>query len=190
MSLSLSVDDIFKSNASDSTVEHKRLLLSSSKQDFGINEIYQLYLKNVNYSSDFSEFIEKTMKIFNETTSSSLPNILDYNSSGNSDELDSGDGDGSMMRPSDSDNKFNVANSQAILILLTVIYVIIFVTGVLGNTVTCIVIARNRGMHTAVNYYLFSLAVSDLLLLLSGKKKIESGTHTRDMELQTNPHER
>lgn len=29
-------------------------------------------------------------------------------------------------------------------------------------------IARNKCMHTATNYYLFSLAVSDLLLLVSG----------------------
>ncbi|KAH9392547.1 G-protein coupled receptor, partial [Tyrophagus putrescentiae] len=37
-----------------------------------------------------------------------------------------------------------------------------------GNICTCIVIARNKYMHTATNYYLFSLAVSDLLLLVLG----------------------
>ncbi|KAK4882871.1 hypothetical protein RN001_006190 [Aquatica leii] len=40
--------------------------------------------------------------------------------------------------------------------------------GLLGNLCTCIVIARNKCMHTTTNYYLFSLAVSDLLLLISG----------------------
>lgn len=48
------------------------------------------------------------------------------------------------------------------------IYVLIFITGVLGNIGTCFVIARNRSMQTATNYYLFSLAVSDFILLLSG----------------------
>ncbi|CAO1426919.1 unnamed protein product [Diamesa serratosioi] len=62
---------------------------------------------------------------------------------------------------------FDVTKSEVILILLTVIYIIIFITGILGNVVTCIVIAKNKSMHTAVNYYLFSLAVSDLLLLIS-----------------------
>ncbi|KAK9871122.1 hypothetical protein WA026_011406 [Henosepilachna vigintioctopunctata] len=55
-----------------------------------------------------------------------------------------------------------------IVIPVIVIYVIIFITGVVGNISTCIVISRNKSMHTATNYYLFNLAVSDLLLLISG----------------------
>ncbi|XP_053659742.1 substance-K receptor [Anopheles marshallii] len=55
-----------------------------------------------------------------------------------------------------------------VVIPITVIYLLIFLTGVVGNISTCIVIARNRSMHTATNYYLFSLAVSDFLLLVSG----------------------
>ena len=56
----------------------------------------------------------------------------------------------------------------SILIPITVIYVVILLTGLVGNVSTCVVIARNKHMHTATNYYLFSLAVSDLLLLVSG----------------------
>ncbi|KAF6213125.1 hypothetical protein GE061_010840 [Apolygus lucorum] len=55
-----------------------------------------------------------------------------------------------------------------IVVPMTILYSLIFVTGVVGNISTCIVIARNRHMHTATNYYLFSLAISDLLLLVSG----------------------
>ncbi|XP_076644712.1 pyrokinin-1 receptor [Halictus rubicundus] len=55
-----------------------------------------------------------------------------------------------------------------IVVPVIMIYVAIFVTGTIGNISTCIVIARNKLMHTATNYYLFSLAVSDLLLLVSG----------------------
>ncbi|OTF69189.1 7 transmembrane receptor (rhodopsin family)-like protein, partial [Euroglyphus maynei] len=51
---------------------------------------------------------------------------------------------------------------------MTILYVLILVTGVIGNVLTCVVIARNRYMHTATNYYLFSLAISDLLLLVLG----------------------
>lgn len=42
-----------------------------------------------------------------------------------------------------------------VVIPITVIYMIIFVTGVIGNISTCIVISKNRLMHTATNYYLF-----------------------------------
>lgn len=55
-----------------------------------------------------------------------------------------------------------------VVIPITCIYMAIFVTGVVGNISTCVVIARNRSMHTATNYYLFSLAVSDFLLLIAG----------------------
>nr|BAO01086.1 neuropeptide GPCR A36 [Nilaparvata lugens] len=55
-----------------------------------------------------------------------------------------------------------------IVIPLTVLYSLILLTGIVGNVVTCVVISRNRHMHTATNYYLFSLAVSDLLQLVSG----------------------
>lgn len=55
-----------------------------------------------------------------------------------------------------------------IVIPITLIYVLIFVSGVIGNIGTCIVISKNRVMHTATNYYLFSLAISDFLLLISG----------------------
>ncbi|XP_072244779.1 neuromedin-U receptor 1 [Leuresthes tenuis] len=47
-------------------------------------------------------------------------------------------------------------------------YLVIFLVGVMGNVLTCTVIARNKVMWTPTNYYLFSLAVSDLLVLLLG----------------------
>ncbi|KAL8623206.1 hypothetical protein ACOMHN_048329 [Nucella lapillus] len=53
-------------------------------------------------------------------------------------------------------------------ILLSIIYGLIFLTGSLGNISTCIVIVRNSCMQTTTNYYLFSLALSDLLLLFFG----------------------
>ncbi|XP_066146825.1 pyrokinin-1 receptor-like [Euwallacea fornicatus] len=55
-----------------------------------------------------------------------------------------------------------------IVVPITVIYAVIFITGTVGNITTCIVISRNKSLHTATNYYLFSLAVSDLVLLVSG----------------------
>lgn len=49
-----------------------------------------------------------------------------------------------------------------------VMYVAIFLVGVLGNSLTCAVILRYRVMQTPTNFYLLSLAVSDLLVLLLG----------------------
>ena len=54
-------------------------------------------------------------------------------------------------------------------------YGLIFLTGVVGNVSTCIVIIKNNYMHTATNYYLFSLAISDVLTLILGKYMHMSG---------------
>lgn len=54
------------------------------------------------------------------------------------------------------------------LVPTTICYALIFVAGILGNVVTCIIINKNKSMHTATNYYLFNLAISDLLLLICG----------------------
>lgn len=49
------------------------------------------------------------------------------------------------------------------------VYGLIFISGTVGNICTCIVIVRNSYMQTATNYYLFSLAISDVLILILGK---------------------
>lgn len=60
-------------------------------------------------------------------------------------------------------------DSLTIILPITICYLIIFIAGVLGNVITCIVIAKNKTMHTATNYYLFNLAVSDFLVLMFGE---------------------
>ncbi len=56
------------------------------------------------------------------------------------------------------------------LVPLTVVYTVMSITGIFGNLSVCCVILRIPSMRSATNYYLFSLAVSDLLILLLGKE--------------------
>lgn len=56
-----------------------------------------------------------------------------------------------------------------IILPITFMYSVIFIAGVLGNVITCVVIYKNKTMHTATNYYLFNLAVSDFLVLMFGE---------------------
>ncbi|KFO90287.1 Neuromedin-U receptor 2 [Buceros rhinoceros silvestris] len=51
---------------------------------------------------------------------------------------------------------------------MALVYTLIFVVGVIGNFLVCLVILKHRNMKTPTNYYLFSLAISDLLVLLFG----------------------
>ncbi|XP_071344149.1 neuromedin-U receptor 1 [Trachinotus anak] len=64
--------------------------------------------------------------------------------------------------------KYLGPRQSPVLLPVCLIYLIIFLVGVVGNVLTCTVIARNKVMWTPTNYYLFSLAVSDLLVLLLG----------------------
>lgn len=66
-------------------------------------------------------------------------------------------------------NSVGYRDPLSIILPISICYFIIFVTGILGNVITCVVIAKNKTMHTATNYYLFNLAVSDFLVLIFGE---------------------
>ncbi|CAH2248578.1 jg24164 [Pararge aegeria aegeria] len=55
------------------------------------------------------------------------------------------------------------------IVPITVALLLICLTGVAGNVAVCVVIVRHPAMRSDTNYYLFSLALSDLLLLLFGE---------------------
>jgi neuromedin U receptor 1 len=65
-----------------------------------------------------------------------------------------------------------------VVVPITALYSLISVTGIVGNVVVCMVIAKHPNMHTATNYYLFSLAVADVTILVFGETVI----------LKYNPH--
>lgn len=54
--------------------------------------------------------------------------------------------------------------SEWILILYVVLMSVVFVVGITGNLIICYVIYCDKKMHTATNYYLFNLSVSDLVV--------------------------
>uniref|UniRef100_A0A1I8GLH3 G_PROTEIN_RECEP_F1_2 domain-containing protein n=1 Tax=Macrostomum lignano TaxID=282301 RepID=A0A1I8GLH3_9PLAT len=53
------------------------------------------------------------------------------------------------------------------LVAYTVVMATILLVGGVGNLAICAVIARTRYLHTATNFYLMSLSVSDLLVLIA-----------------------
>ncbi|ESO09025.1 hypothetical protein HELRODRAFT_74592 [Helobdella robusta] len=53
-------------------------------------------------------------------------------------------------------------------IILTIIYSLIFISGIVGNVCTGLIVARRQDMRTTTNFYLCSLAVSDVITLAVG----------------------
>lgn len=68
-------------------------------------------------------------------------------------------------------SEFNerILNQESSWVKITygVVISIVFVIGMIGNILTCIVIYSDKSMHTATNYYLFNLAVSDMVVTLA-----------------------
>lgn len=64
--------------------------------------------------------------------------------------------------------KYLGPQQMELFVPICVTYLLIFVVGAVGNGLTCTVILCHKAMRTPTNYYLFSLAVSDLLVLLVG----------------------
>ncbi|XP_013798628.2 neuromedin-U receptor 1 [Apteryx mantelli] len=82
---------------------------------------------------------------------------------------------GALFDPKDANlteeqlrDKYLGPRRSSFFVPVCAVYLLIFVVGAVGNTLTCVVILRHRFMRTPTNYYLFSLAVSDLLVLLLG----------------------
>merc|ERR1711915_865077 len=55
---------------------------------------------------------------------------------------------------------------ENLLYPLTIIYIVMGITGILGNIMVCIVITRNISMRTSTNFFLLHLAIADLIILL------------------------
>ena len=53
---------------------------------------------------------------------------------------------------------------------MTMFYVWLFALGIPGNFLTCLIIFMNSYMRTPPNYYLFNLAITDIITLTIGKK--------------------
>ena len=51
-------------------------------------------------------------------------------------------------------------------IILLIVYGILIIISLFGNTMVCHVVFRNRRMHTVTNFFIANLAISDLLLTL------------------------
>ncbi|GBP75490.1 Pyrokinin-1 receptor [Eumeta japonica] len=49
-------------------------------------------------------------------------------------------------------------------IFIALVMVVIFIVSIIGNSVTCLVIYYDRTMHTATNFYLLNLSLSDLIV--------------------------
>lgn len=58
--------------------------------------------------------------------------------------------------------------SKSVSSCFTVLYLLIFIIGILGNVSTCLVIIKRHYMHSSTNFYLCNLAISDLTILLVG----------------------
>lgn len=51
-------------------------------------------------------------------------------------------------------------------LLLIIINIIVFIVGLVGNTLVCVAVYKNHTMRTVTNYFIVNLAVADFLVIL------------------------
>ena len=55
-------------------------------------------------------------------------------------------------------------SSPMVQVIIYILYIIVFVVGLLGNVLVVFVVAQNRAMQTVTNCFIANLALSDILL--------------------------
>ncbi|GBP20178.1 Neuropeptide Y receptor type 2 [Eumeta japonica] len=60
----------------------------------------------------------------------------------------------------------NIIDNKWLQTVFCVIYTVIFVLGIVGNTLVCFVVIRNKAMQTVTNLFITNLALSDILLCI------------------------
>ncbi|KAK0179112.1 hypothetical protein PV327_007934 [Microctonus hyperodae] len=50
--------------------------------------------------------------------------------------------------------------------LLITMHIIVFIIGIIGNSLVCVAIYRNRSMRTVTNYFIVNLAIADLMVII------------------------
>ncbi|KAK3781739.1 hypothetical protein RRG08_037142 [Elysia crispata] len=75
-------------------------------------------------------------------------------------------GQGTLSTMDNSSTDSELSPPAYMYAYVTVLNVIIFVVGVIGNVIVLLVIVRMRTLRTRVNYFLANLSVSDLLVLV------------------------
>lgn len=60
----------------------------------------------------------------------------------------------------------NIIDNKWVQAIFCVIYTIIFVLGLLGNLIVCLVVIKNKAMQTVTNLFISNLALSDILLCI------------------------
>ncbi len=59
---------------------------------------------------------------------------------------------------------------KKLAIPMTVFYLVLFFAGIPGNLLTCLIILWNSYMRAPPNFFLFNLAIADIITLIIGKK--------------------
>lgn len=55
---------------------------------------------------------------------------------------------------------------QHMTTILVILHVSVFITGLVGNSLVCLSVYRNKSLQTVTNYYIVNLAVADFLVIL------------------------
>lgn len=72
----------------------------------------------------------------------------------------------SSIQASQGAAEVNQTYMQHMTVILVILHVSVFITGLIGNALVCLSVYRNKSLQTVTNYYIVNLAVADFLVIL------------------------
>lgn len=63
-------------------------------------------------------------------------------------------------------NEQTPAYMQHMTLVLVILHLSVFISGLVGNSLVCLSVYRNKSLQTVTNYYIVNLAVADFLVIL------------------------
>lgn len=150
------------------TTERSRLLVIRNARDSGNNISSQpnLELKSIISSTfeplkeDQSSEKQESMKL--NSSSIDLPSGGNAEAANNMTSL--------IISPTQQQNTDSADEvplyMQHMTTILVIMHMSVFITGLVGNSLVCLSVFRNKSLQTVTNYYIVNLAVADFLVIL------------------------
>lgn len=73
---------------------------------------------------------------------------------------------GELDRQEQPDQLDQMPYMQHMTTILVILHLSVFVSGLVGNSLVCLSVYRNKSLQTVTNYYIVNLAVADFLVIL------------------------
>lgn len=160
-----------KQSSKQANAKYNRVQFESNQKNLKNRNFQRRSLSSLLYSSEFYSQTSSSSFVESDSDSEGEVDI----SAGNDIEENVGTTENSISQnmtrstiDSTSEDTSDVVPPymKHMTIILVILHVSVFITGLVGNLLVCLSVYRNKSLQTVTNYYIVNLAVADFLVIL------------------------